>query len=107
MGHPPQAHARSAQAGPTRESGNASSAEAGPTCESRNSSSVQTVASMFGQPGLPLIMAAAAASGAAAASRAVRNLVADRDVFLRTSVIGPLSSPWWEEQWYFLSLIHI
>ena len=58
-------------------------------------------ASMFGQPGLPLIMAAAAASGAAAASRAVRNLVADRDVFLRTSVIGPLSSPWWEEQWYF------
>ena len=43
MGHPPQAHARSAQAGPTRESGNASSAEAGPTCESGNASSAQTV----------------------------------------------------------------
>ena len=39
MGHPPRPHARSAQAGPTRESGNASSSRAGPTCESGNASS--------------------------------------------------------------------
>ena len=39
MGHPPRPRARSALAGPTRESGNASSSRAGPTCESGNASS--------------------------------------------------------------------